>query len=965
MTMVFNSSVQELGDELDQLLHNIRETMSDEDKDKVDEELQQDKEAWIAKRDRIVTKGLECGLITAWITKKEIRTKDVTVPNGTRANWFPMASLMGLEHPAIVTVENPEEPTAEAGAVWVEEVKNFLTASGLRAYTWTMGDNTSMYVAERKAGTYLPENIDEPREKQSSISGFTFEPGAIPGKVSKPLRALGMSAGTVLSTEPSTWSNGQGKLNLPDGKYGIIRSHDTKGAGDGGGIIKESFARKLLRSAGLSYSPTMYGLYIVAIGKDFAFKGFLIIQPDQRFPTRGENGEYIPLTTDMLVDSESFKKVVFNTKFTIVKVTPHTVTNQGYHFVTPLIQLPLFNRFVNYREAAQKMPTLADKVFADHWKKAAHSDHTDKFVQVPQMNVNPEIITQIARLNDTADDGALAYATTGNSMAASPGVMRRIVAKPLNNWLRHDRKAAPAPATFASGETVYAVYPFYAGVTEPEPGYARMVFGNRNGRRWKGIALNRIDHQRNTQGLDTLDFDSDRVTGIPLDNEGVSEILIMRTPQSIDGGLCLKLYENEAERLASLGYDFHKKQAGNRWPGLYEIDLESGDELYPAMLKPPPFENPPKWTNNEEEGIQFLCDVSPQRGHLGQLTNMLCSLDWAGHFTPEWKFRFSTDGVDHMINCDADTGATVETVKTHIYNLVTSGKRFDPCTYGRISKLVENKHAELHGEEAKMPKPFLKCNSEDPHLKMWTDIAITRLMIQVKHAINMANGPVARLTAEVPESTVKLAAKALTARNKNWAITLKKCDTIALAGGPNHEDEIDKLFEAEKKRDIDIIRLAQLRASWAKDYRPGDFMSAWMQMTLTKSSRFDEEGDEHEEISIHSLEKGLTEKEKLAYYSKGSQPGATPLSAIVPVEAQMKSLYNNQKCKVITKSVKGERKFFLATPSGKRTLAQLGPSAQNYEGYPLKVVGFVPDYSDLMKQADCLVLKIVRGNNGE
>ena len=966
MTMVFNSSVTELGDELDKLLQELQEQMNEEDTLQVQKDVEQEKKAWAMARTTAVSKALESGLLSAWITRTEIETKDIRVPNGTRANWFPMARLMGLEYPAIATVETPSEKTPEAGAEWLAAVKEFLSDSGLRAYTWTMGENISMYVAKRKVGTYLPENIDDPRELQSSISGFTFAPGAIPGKISKPLRALGMSAGTVLSTVPSTWANGQGRLNLPDGKYGIVRVHDTKGAGDGGGIIKESFARKLLRISGQPYSRSMYGIYMVAIGENYAFKAFLIIRPDQHFPTReeGPDGGYIPTYTDMLVDSESFKKVVFNSKFTIVKLTPHSNTTRKYHFVTPLIQLQLANRFVNPGEAGTRMPLLAEQVFDEHWDRAVRSDHTDKFAQVPHTSTDPDIMAQVARLNESADDAALAYEATGKSIAANPGVMRRIVGKPLNNWLRHARKASPAPATFVSGETVYAVYPFYAGVDEPTSGYVRLVFDQRTGS-LQAMAFNKEDLAKATEAVDTLDYDSDRTSLVPLATAEGSEALIMRTPQSIDGGLCLRMYDEEANRLKSSGYHFYAKQGGHQWPGLYDKDLATGAEKYPATLIPPAFESPPKWTNNEEEGLQFLLETSGQKSHLGVLTNLLYSLDYAGHFTPEWKFRFSTDGVDHMLNCDADTGVIVEKVENHLYELVMKGKSFDPCTYGRIAKVLENRHKAIHGEDAEMRKPVLKCNPEDHRLKDWSDRALDRLTQLTTHAINLANGPSARLVAEVPEKTVQLAARAFTARNKNWAITLKKCDAIAEAGGANASAEIDALFEAEKQRDINTIELAQLRSSWAKDYRPGDFMTAWIQMTVSKASRFSDEGMEHEEISLHSLEKAVPEEEKRAFYARGRQKGGTPLTALVPVFHQAKNLYGGQPCKVTSKKVNGQTKWILATPKGKTILAELGPSAQNYEGYPLKVVGFTPDYSDLMKQEDCLVLKVSSGLDRE
>ena len=915
---------------------------------------------------------LNSGIAKAYSTETHIITKDHTVYNGNRSNWYQMAGFCGLEKPAILSLttpklsemDNPEE-NLEIEKEYLNTVKGFLAEAGLRPYLWTIGSRITLYLALKSDAQFLPYNINDPRELQKSVSGFTYNGSENPGKKSKALKVMAPAKGAYVIPRPSRWEGNLGHLELPNGEQAIIHCHDSQGAGDGGGVIRESFARKYLWLGGAEYRQSTAGVYTVIIGANYAVKAFLTVLPDSHFPQRDPTtGERILQDVDIIVDRDSMKEHLYNDRFTVVKILPFTQSNDRTVFVTPLIQNRVTTRFIDGKELCEVMPQLARKGFSQNWEEAATRDQSHKFQQELLEDADPDEARKISRVNDEKEAALLAYEETGGSIAASPSVMDRVVNKLLTNWRSHITRNQPAPSLYASGETVFAMHPFYAGVATPQRGYVRLVWDKRRPGRLTGVCFNPTDLGENGQALDTVDFDSDRANLIFMTSKQHGrQTLVQRSPQSIDGGMALSLYHEDAAKLQLLGYHFYQRTGGHDCPDLYKVDTDTGAEVYPTRTQPPKFSSPPKWTNRETNGLKLMVRLARQARNVAQATNLMYNLDYAGLFTPELKTRFSTDWVDPYVNGDRDTRKQLAKLTDWCYLLWKAGAPFDPCVSGRIKGLMFRHHQLVTGtpdqeEPTRLNDPPAMCGVHDQPSKDTCDLSLAELERLNSWAVNMANGPAAMLIHQAHPKVATAINQAFQARNRTWAAALRRKEQLRNQGLAwlEAKERWEEISDEAKDQEEEVIHNAFRTTRALPEYRNGDFVAVWRQLLLSRRTRFAKADEQRAAtpINIHSLESTVSQTELQSYYRSGARKGQCGPTLVLRVLEEEDNLTKGKTCTI---SPDGSG-WAITTPVTRKVLATTGPEARDYKGCKLSIIGILPNQEPVQDGSKIIALRV-------
>ena len=402
------------------------------------------------------------------------------------------------------------------------------------------------------------------------------------------------------------------------------------------------------------------------------------------------------------------------------------------------------------------------------------------------------------------------------------------------------------PGVMVSGEKVWLMDPFYTDNPYPETGYARLIWHFDKPDQLIGIGLAKKDLIRHRDALDTVDCD-DRLQLIFLqDDRGIPHVLVLRSPLSIDGGVCLKLTSQDARTLRSLGYHFYRKVGGHKFPALHEIG-EDGNPLVANVLNPKPFEVAPKWTTDESLAMVRMLELNQFRGIMGHACNLAANLDYAGIYDPaKHKFNMSDSVIDPSLNAAKDPTPVIRPMEESILEAIKQGKPMDPCVFQRIKASIEALHREKEGAKAQPLTIKLECQAHHKGHKDTMKLAVNQLVERLTRHQFMANGPVDALQRTFEPGLIEILTKAFDQRHMAWSTWSVKTAALRKVRDMEKEDrEVQSaiLLEEAKKAEANIMVEAYEEALMLNSYESGNFIALWTQLAAGNTQTLREDGE--------------------------------------------------------------------------------------------------------------------------
>ena len=885
--------------------------------------------------------------LSAFITPKRTITLSGPVPNSMKSVWFDEAQHLGLENPAIVTWNPPRSRGQQREldeTVFSQNLDRFMEIMDLRAYNWAGTEHLTFFVAARTDLPYLPEDITA--TDQVSVSGLVIDPEANPLKIGKRNKAHTVAEGACHVAAPSHFP----ELHIP-GETLKLQVHDSGTTGDGSGALRKSSGLRLLRASGARNWGDIIGIQTVFLAADYSFKGLFPLVPDEKFP--------LP-DVDLIVDSESINHQVHSVNFTKGKVIPiRHKPNKRFFFVEPLMLGEVVARFTDPHELAEQAVIIADKADRQAWQNALSEEtyleenHGPNFQPAKGSHMQRAIATK-----DPENRLMLAYEESGHSPFANPKVTDLMAGALSKNWAATHSKAKPMPDVVVSGEKVLLMDPNYTQAGYPKDGYVKPIWHPTDPEQIIGLGLSQQDMLRYRGALDTADCD-DHVPFICL--QGADQLpyaLVLRTPLSIDGGVCLRWTLKDAAKLRKLGYHFYHKAGGHKYPGLHRPSKD-GTLKYPYVLSPKKTENPRLWTTKEEMATTRLLEFNRGRGTVGLVCNLMANLDYSGLYDPELHALCMSDYIDDTQQLAEDPEETMQGVIDLIIEAIRGGHKMDPCVFDRIKGPLENRYkAKFNGAE--LPKPEMECRQ--PHHEVWKTVMnqLVKLLpgIQLRRKL-LANGPVNALQQRFPKKLNDIVSQAFDDRYKIWSnknaltLAINQDDTLT----PNQK-EARRALNLQQTKDAEattMLNAYQTAFAQVEDYEPGQFIACWQQLTLNNARRFVRlpkpvPANATIPLPVH---------EHIAYY----RSGPSIASAVLRTKDQIE-ITPGEQWTIQTPDEDSERPYSLINAQGE-VLTEVSKEASLYTGLELEPIGYMPlvetsEAREIWEQAQNLLILQVK-----
>ena len=908
-------------------------------------------------RNRVIKKFMTDHHLTAFTTPGEVITLLGPMKNKMKSCWFDEAHFFGIEDPALITWSPPRVPRdqdrAEADHEFASQVKRFLDILDLRAYNFTGAENYTLFAGRRSNLDYLPQDITQ--ENQDSASGLFFMPGADAGKIAKRLKVHTLAEGAYFIPSPSHFPY----LKVP-GETQVLHVHDSGTAGDGSGAYRESAGRRLLKAANVPTWGDIIAIQTVFLGADYSGKGLFPLIPDRIFPKPD---------VDLMIDAESVNRQVRSTKYTKGKVIPiRHKPNKRYFFVEPLILAEVVNRFISAQELVDQASLIAEKADEETWKEALNFDQNwleqiALSLGVPSKSITAKSHLERAKSQLDPDNRLLLdFKESGQSPFASPKVTELTSGAPANSLQASQRKSSPMPGIIASGEKVLLMHPPYAGVNFPKTGFARLIWHFDKPDQLIGMGFSKKDMLKHRDALDTADCD-DHIQLIFLqDQRGAPHVLVLRTPLSIDGGVCIRLTLSDAAKLKSLGYHFYQKAGDHKFPGLHTI-AEDGNPVFPYILNPEKFDTPPAWTTNEDLAMRRMLELTQYRGTMGLVCNLAANLDYAGIYDPaKHKFNMSDSIIDPSLNASADPSPIVHPLAESLLEAILEGKPVDPCVFGRVSTHIEgmyNARARQKGSQLPPFQPVLQCQSHHQHLKDGMTAVVKFLNGTLNARKLLANGPPAALLKDFGQGLTDIAIAASEERYKVWSEKNRKTKLVSAdpdLDSAQKDAAKAQLLQDAKDQERTIIQQAYLKANAeVPDYNPGDLMAIWFQLATNSTRRY--KGSPRPITT--SATSYLPEEEHTGFY----QTGPTLPTLIVPTPEEVDTGHPGPWTLQADQDERGKTPNRLVSADG-NTITEIPGQNPAFRGLKFKPLGYMPtlqvqqETTSWEQQPNLLVLEV-------
>ena len=907
------------------------------------------------------------GMVASCFTPERIITPVSTLPNHTKSVWFQEAAYRGLRNPAIINVRKPQvkkgENPQEVKENLDRRVKSLLNALNLRAYIWTPGERFTYFVATR-------ESID-----YTKLSGYEIESPKDPAKPGKRLKVNSPADGALFHNRESQWPF----FEIP-GRTFIVQAEDTGTAGDGSGYIGRSAATKLMQECGVPTKGVM-AIQLLMLGSDYTIKGV--------YPIR-EDGE-MPLNIDIVVDQESLSHQVHSKTYTRMKITRiRHKSNTRYFYLEPTYLGEIPNNFIPVEETVRVAIEIADQKDRDNWFKVTSRtrNYLDQLLQDATMD--PKMAPKMTPADIIKSKTSLIARATelaqGNPFA-SPEIYRLMSGRLSQKWrsthkhaernetqflwvdpekakgktilyeddygrvLIRNKASTQMPGIMMSGEKMWLAYPPFWGYTCPEPGFARLIWHSQRADQLVAAGMSPEDMIKKRDALDTADCD-DSVTLIFMeDHKALPWVLFLRTPSSIDGGVCLRISKEDERRVRELGYHFYQKVGDHRWPGLYDIG-DDGQPIFPYALNPTPIEPPLTWTTDEEEATKNMFDLTAFSRWVGESVNRKAALDQARIYTPDkHKYCDSECVLDPALNGSSNPENIVAVLDQDLYEAVVKGIPQDPCIFWRSLAVMEDMHRRAREQDPSMPPIYMllrtRCQEHhDPKKKVMSE-AISMLESRDRYREACANGPTTWLMTKPRVKLANIVAKALQDRNQVWSAYAREGKKIGLSDLTPEQQEVlrDRNLELAIRLETEIVTAAyQKAAKTVSGYEHGQFTGLWYQLSAGGKNRFywtDRRGDVKNKTVKPIITKAtlnLPDEEQAGFLEyRDIQP-----TAIVRTKEQVQ-LDRDQEFRI--QMIPGEAKnrpWELVDLEGKH-ICFLEKEARIYNGLNVQPVGYMPE----------------------
>ena len=880
-----------------------------------------------------------------------------------RSPWYGYMKHFGLTG-VITTWQVPEDQNDQKRLQ--KAIEDFKAASDLRTYFWTTASKgIVLFMADKTALNFLPQDITLPQVEQESDSGFQFSPRATPGKIGKRAKTFSHAEGAFFVPNPSTLGTG---LRLPDGRRPLqIKIKDTswigthqmgRGAGDGNGRIRETAAYRLMKNAGITKRrDQVFGLQINLMGADFFGKGILLVRPDQEFP----------LGVDIEIDSDSISTQLLNSRFTFGRIIPKRNKQNCRHiYIEPLMQAVLIDKFLDPAEMAKHQTLIAKKLDKEQYgaallrellpPKKNEAPETEPSERYPE---RPEDIHLRAATSTEFASGMTDISSSTGGLWSSPLAMKRLVGGLSSEWSARLAKASPTAGRIVSGEKVWLMHYAYAGEFSPYPGYARFVWKGQD--QLQGICFNKRDAERFEQSLDSSDCDDQLSLVFMHGTDGKPKVLILKLPMSIEGGTVLNINQEDAQKLKQW-YHFYQQKGDKLYPGMHDTD-EAGNPLYPDVLHPGEIPERDKlhWRTQEDKAVEFLIQMHRFHGVTGMVANLVAALDYSGLWTPEvCKFNLSEAVIDRVANADADPRKIAEDLTKILYGYVRAGKPIDTCMLGRVSGMLNRHHTDKHGEDA--PKLIIAetCRHEQ-RIEAYTKDTLWLEKRERRREL-AANGSPEWLGETFSEDIVTAVLEAKKTRDAAFNAryhadrearqTVKEefideFGEIAIVSRPAYKKAERNILlalnmERARLREREAVEDAYVKVQGHPDYQPGQFHALWNLISLRGLSRGKSryEDSHMKAVSVYALAT-LPDEEHLAFYGRGV---AEPMIPLRPYQKQEELEAN----RTLTLKADGNNKWGLFDPETGDPVLKLKVDARNYTDTSLSVtsVQYLPQMED-------------------
>lgn len=945
-------------------------------------------------------------IAAGWVSKAEtpefLITAQGIFPRIMHNNWFALCETFmtgpyaPLANPIILTWKSVEVAADTAASdANVQSLQDMFAEFNYRWNTVHQGGTASenytscLATALDPAFRLLPQDSGTEPTQQAAPYGFTVNFSAVPGKIAKSLRNIFSSkVGGSFHPEPSHWPEIKVDRNFS------LRCHsvDTGKDGSGSGCIKLSAAYRLMKRGAARYfiHRGLLMLYFVHFAADHSGKGQYVVLPDEDFPTTDPEGNPLPAGTNLVIDADNFNDRVRCPHSTITAffpIYPAQFQEVPHFMLEPVHMMENLRKLVDGSRIAANARRIAFEIAKDLPWEIAHGDNMRKFNPFYQMDPwhyeRSERAEQKALELFQENPAATAIQAAKGSPWCSPQVMAHLTNR-WDVWQGEQQRKRPLPTAPISGHRLWAMYPYYAGVPEPEPGCCGLVFNRDDPNQPVGLTGNRRDFRRRSKNaLDGFDFD-DSVYIVLLDrgyqNYG---LYVMREPMSPEGGITPQITDRDALRLLNNGVYAYRQTGEQDWPDLYaSVD---GELIRQPVVVSDPAPELDRWSNREEDFIPQVSWMTRFRRFYGGVVNTQYALYFSGLFKPEQDFGMLSDALDDALGGNRNPDSRQQYYAQRILADIKAGHPVEQCIYSRIESKVNTLHEE---QESRMPNPkdrFGKLNPETfcPHhhdlLRETTREAIATLREASQDMRMLANGPIPELLREHRQSTLQYAAEAYAARNELWkdyaqqARELKENRELT----PEQRDEARRELEAQVKTGVDQA-LNQAYDDWRQcdDYQDGnvadgDLFGCYVQLVLTKDRRWSAPKAPKNGGSAavparpvisppetRDADRAFPREEREAYYArKGSLP--TALFEVcngrefAPGQIAWVDLNDRKKPKLID-------------PAGKLLAVLPEYSCSAYIGCQVEIKGYMPMYDreDLWQRPNILVAQVLTAWDG-
>lgn len=896
-----------------------------------------------------VQSAMRTGHLTSFFTPEQIVTPARVMRNGhLKSVWFKHAEHLGLREPAVLNFFFGRPPNEDAEP-FIEnqekEVWDLLNRLNLQPYLWTNSGKLTIFAARPSDLQYLPTDITG--TEQESESGLVFQPGADPGKQGKRLRVFSGAPGILFHSEPSLFP----ELNLGEDRKYRVGLRDSGTVGDGGGCCKASVAKKILKESGAPLWGDIVAFQIVILGSDYSFKGLINIIPDQLW----QHG------VDLLIDQESVNHQVHSTKVTIGKVMPtRHKPNRRYFYVEPLNHGEIVGEITDVDEVTEQVMAIAERIDRENWKQVMETWHASGHVpgrdepwwlrpQAEEWEKSSHI-QQAAQRDEEEINGLMyAYEVSGRSPFFLTAVTNMLTEGIPNSWeakLNRSRKKAHGwdkkdkptlSGIMISGECVVLMDPYYAGVPYPEEGYLRLIWHADDENEIKAAGLSPEDTRKYREALDGYDVDGDKGYIMPmLDEKGRPVAELLRLPASPYGGICLKMYPEDAAKMRRLGYHFNRRAGEKRFPNLYErVD---GEQVYPDVLHATPHENPPVWTTDPGLMVRRAAELNQYHGYVGKVFLALANLVFADQYDPcDYKFSVSEEVVDPSLNCSRSPEGVYTPLHLANVRLVEREIPVDHCIFPKIQSGVKQLFKERNpGAEY---EPIITCK---PRHRRWGETqeganGFQRNSSRAKALLT--HGPADWLLQKFRTKLYNIATRALEDRMVVWkdkSVAEKEVRRREDLNRVQQEAVIAGLIQDAKESERAIVIGAYLKAvKTVEDLKPGQFIAAWVQAAAARQQRT----RRFEPIGTNVIIR-LPSVELDGYADRG----ASLPTAIIRVDHPDSVVFGERY--FVEEESKKEggkevKKYWLVSEAG-LDITELRAEARNYLGLELEAIGDMP-----------------------